>query len=231
MYLCIRKPNTYFFMIRKILFTLSFSALCVSLFAENPHKSTNMGSEVDVYIEYSPIQEITLFVGEELSLSNFLIPNSNLFDYSLTSIGVTYTPHRNISLTAAYDFQYAFGNEITHTAKLMITPEVSFGDFTLSLCERFEMNYSMSEQTPAWLLRSKLQLDYSIPETPLTPYLYIEMYNPLEANPPHWYETLAYGAGLDWDISEHHTIGIYYEFSHSIDSYYHLLGVAYTLGL
>jgi hypothetical protein len=39
-----------------------------------------------------------------------------------------------------------------------------------------------------------------------------------------------YGGGLDWMVDEHNILGIFYEFSHSIDSYYHLFGVAYVLG-
>jgi hypothetical protein len=56
------------------------------------------------------------------------------------------------------------------------------------------------------------------------------MHNPLEANPACWYDMFGYGGGLDWMVDEHNILGIFYEFSHSIDSYYHLFGVAYVLG-
>ncbi|MBR2617756.1 MAG: DUF2490 domain-containing protein [Paludibacteraceae bacterium] len=197
---------------------------------------SEMGTELDMYIEYAPIDQLTLFVGEEFYFSNFLTPDAEKFDASYTSIGLNYAPHKNISFTAAYEFQYLAGNEYRHRVKLMIIPKVQMGDFTLSLRERFHMTYSMTDQTPEWLLRSRLKLDYSIPQKPLTPYVYVEMYNPLQSNPPCWYDMVGYGVGLDWMVDEHNILGFFYEFSHSsngaqsIASYYHLLGVVFVLG-
>lgn len=193
-------------------------------------KSQEVGSETDVYVEYSPIKEVTLFLGEEFYLSNFLTPTNGLFDASYTSVGINYTPHKNITFTGAYEFQYLSGDEIRHRLKLMVIPKVFIGDFTLSLRERFQMTYSMSDESIGWMLRSRLKLDYAIPSKPLYPYIYVEMYNPLEANPPCWYDMFGYGVGLDWAIDDHNILGIYYQFSHSINSYYHLIGVAYVLG-
>lgn len=193
-------------------------------------RSQDMGLETDIYFEYAPISELTLFVGEELYLTHFLTPEAPLFDASFTSIGLNYAPHKNISFTAAYEFQYLYGNEYRHRVKLMIIPKVQMGDFTLSLRERFHMTYSMTDKTPEWLLRSRLKLDYSIPQQPLTPYVYVEMYNPLQSNPPCWYDMVGYGVGLDWSVDDHNILGIFYEFSHSVDSFYHLFGVVYVLG-
>lgn len=208
--------------------------LCMSLIgvsARDVERSHEMGTETDVYIEYSPHDKVTLFLGEEFYLSNFLTPNSNIIDASYTSIGANYTPHKNITLTAAYEFQYFNGGEICHRVKLMAIPKVFFGDFTLSLRERLHMTYSMETQDIAWQLRSRLKLDYSIPNTPLVPNVYVELYNPLQKNPESWYSSMSYAVGLDWIITDNHILGIYYDFSHSPDSFYHLLGVAYTLCL
>ncbi|MEE0973693.1 MAG: hypothetical protein U0L34_06215, partial [Paludibacteraceae bacterium] len=87
-------------MIRKILFTLSFSILCASVFAENAPKTTDMGGEVDIYVTYTPAEEVTLFLGEELTFANFLTPENGLFDACNTVIGAAYTPHPNIALEA-----------------------------------------------------------------------------------------------------------------------------------
>lgn len=87
----------------------------------------------------------------------------------------------------------------------------------------------MQNMSYDWLLRSRLRLDGSIPNTPLYAYVYVEMHSPLVKNPTTYVETFAYGAGLDWVVDDNNILGIYYEFSHSIDSYYHLLGVAYVL--
>lgn len=194
-------------------------------------KPTNMGSEIDVYVEYSPVKNVTLFLGEEFYLSNFLTPGASLFDASYTSLGVNYKPHPRIGLLAAYEFQYLSGAELRHRVKLMITPNIALGDFTLSLRERFQMTYSMTDQSVDWLLRTRLRLDYVIPSTPLGTYVYAEMHNPLEANPASWYDMFGYGVGLDWVIDKYNILGIFYEFSHTPSSYYHLIGAAYVITL
>lgn len=194
---------------------------------EMPHE---MGAEVDVYFEYDPIKPLTLFIGEEFYLSNFLTPGAPLFDASYTSVGLNYKPHPRISLLGAYEFQYLSNDNLRHRLKLMITPNIELGDFYLSLRERFQMTYSMADQSYDWLLRTRLRVDYDIPSNPLSVYIYAEMHNPLEANPACWYDMFGYGGGLDWMVDEHNILGIFYEFSHSIDSYYHLFGVAYVLG-
>jgi hypothetical protein len=48
-----------------------------------------------------------------------------------------------------------------------------------------------------------------------------------EPNTP-WYDEFCHGVGLDWSIDEINTLGIYYEFSHTVDSYSHLIGIGYT---
>lgn len=195
-------------------------------------KTVGMGSEIDFYVELSPVKKLTLFLGEELYLDNFLtLPDANLFSASYTSVGAVYKPHKNVSLTAAYEFQYLYGGEMRHRAKLMIMPHVSFGDFTLSLRERAHMTYSMNDESIDWSLRSRLRLDYAIPSTPLSVYAYAEMYNPLACNPVHWFDMIAFGGGVDWAITNHHILGLYYEYDYSIDSHYHLLGVAYVITL
>lgn len=110
----------------------------------------------------------------------------------------------------------------------MAIPKVFFGDFTLSLRERVHMIYSMESKEAAWQLRSRLKLDYAIPNTPLVPNIYVELYNPLEKNPESWYSSVSYAVGLDWLITDNHILGFFYDFSQAPDSYYHLLGVAYT---
>lgn len=218
---------------RIALFVLAIFS-CVSLWAETEapevEKSQNMGTEVDFYLEYNPLKNLTLFVGEEFYLNNLILPEEELFDATYTSVGVNYKPHPRIALLGAYEFQYLNGGDIRHRMKLMVTPNVKINDYlTASIRERFQMTYSMQNMSYDWLLRSRLRLDGSIPNTPLYAYVYVEMHSPLVKNPTTYVETFAYGAGLDWVVDDNNILGIYYEFSHSIDSYYHLLGVAYVL--
>ena len=222
---------------RKIFFTLTLITIPIlSIFASG-EKETNIGGQIDVYAEYSPIEEVTLSLGEEISFANFLAPENGLFDACKTVFAATYTPHPNIALEAGYEFLYSNAEVMEHCAKLSAIPQVEFGDFALSLQETAQMTYSMFEKSYNWQIVSNLEFVYAIPNTPLSTYIYTEMTNPLGTstgsvtepvqNTP-WYDEFCHGVGLDWSIDEINTLGIYYEFSHTVDSYSHLIGIGYT---
>jgi hypothetical protein len=224
---------------RKIFFTLTLITIPIlSIFASG-EKETNLGGQIDVYAEYSPIEEVTLSLGEEISFANFLAPENGLFDACKTVFAATYTPHPNIALEAGYEFLYSNAEVMEHCAKLSAIPQVEFGDFALSLQETAQMTYATADKSYSWQLVSKLELAYTIPVAPLSAYIYAEMTNPLQRpvaepveaeknQPSSWYDEFCHGVGLDWSIDEINTLGIYYEFSHTIDSYSHLIGIGYT---
>ena len=57
---------------RKIFFTLTLITIPIlSIFASG-EKETNLGGQIDVYAEYSPIEEVTISLGEEVYFTNFL---------------------------------------------------------------------------------------------------------------------------------------------------------------
>lgn len=224
---------------RKIFFTLTLITIPIlSIFASG-EKETNLGGQIDVYAEYSPIDEVTLSLGEEISFANFLAPENGLFDACKTVFAATYTPHPNIAIEAGYEFLYSNAEVMEHCAKLSAIPQVEFGDFALSLQETAQMTYATADKSYSWQLVSKLELAYTIPVAPLSAYIYAEMTNPLQHpvaepveaennQPSSWYDEICYRAGLDWSIDEINTLGIYYEFSHTVDSYSHLIGIGYT---
>lgn len=224
---------------RKIFFTLTLITIPIlSIFASG-EKETNLGGQIDVYAEYSPIDEVTLSLGEEISFANFLAPENGLFDACKTVFAATYTPHPNIALEAGYEFLYSNAEVMEHCAKLSAIPQVEFGDFALSLQETAQMTYATADKSYSWQLVSKLELAYTIPVAPLSAYIYAEMTNPLQHpvaepveaennQPSSWYDEICYRAGLDWSIDKINTLGIYYEFSHTVDSYSHLIGIGYT---
>lgn len=213
---------------RKIFFTLTLITIPIlSIFASG-EKETILGGQIDVYAEYSPIDEVTLSLGEEISFANFLAPENGLFDACKTVFAATYTPHPNIALEAGYEFLYSNAEVMEHCAKLSAIPQVELGDFSLSLQETAQMTYSMFEKSYNWQIVSNLEVAYAIPNTPLSTYIYTEMTNPLTPNNTTWYDEFCHGIGLDWSIDEINTLGIYYEFSHTVDSYSHLIGIGYT---
>ena len=220
---------------KKLFFTFIFAHAFWHTFATES-KSTNMGGQIDIYAGYSPHDNVTLSLGEEISFANFLSPENGLFDACNTVFAVSYTPHPNIAIEAGYEFLYSNAEVMEHCAKLSATPQVEFGDFALSLQETAQMTYAMLDVSYTWQLVSKLELAYNIPTAPLSAYVYAEMTNPLEckaaetAEAQSWYDEFCYRAGLDWSIDELSTLGIYYEFSHTVEEYNHLIGIGYTIG-
>lgn len=218
---------------RKIFFTLTLITIPIlSIFASG-EKETNLGGQIDLYVEYSPIEEVTISLGEEVSFTNFLATENGVFDATNTVLGVTYTPYPNIAIEAGYEFLYSNAEVMEHCAKLSAIPQVELGNFSLSLQETAQMTYSMFEKSYKWQIVSNLEVAYAIPNTPLSAYIYTEMTNPLgsvtdpvQSTP--WYDEFCHRVGLDWSIDEINTLGIYYEFSHTVDSYSHLIGIGYT---
>ena len=142
-------------------------------------KETNLGGQIDLYVEYSPIEEVTISLGEEVSFTNFLATENGVFDATNTVLGVTYTPHPNIAIEAGYEFLYSNAEVMEHCVKLSAIPQVELGDFSLSLQETAQMTYSMFEKSYNWQIVSNLEVAYAIPNTPLSTYIYTEMTNPL----------------------------------------------------
>ena len=225
---------------KTFLFILLFTASAFQVWADNAKKN-NMGGQIDIYATYTPTEKVTLFLGEEITLANFLTPENGLFDACNTVAGITYTPHPNVALEAAYEFLYTNATCMEHVLKLSATPQVSMSNFSLSLQETGQMTYAAPEDVYSWQLVSKLTLSYAISNTPLATYAYAEMTNPLASSvtepvevpakeqSTHWYDEICYRAGLDWEVNPHHTLGLYYEFSHTPSSYMHLIGAGYTL--
>lgn len=213
-----------------LLILLLVTSICGTGWARSRSTAANMGGEIDFYVEYSPSKMFTLFVGEELYLNFVDYPGASIFDAAYTSVGFSVAPHSNISLSAAYDFQYLNSGVVRHRVKLMATPKVHFGNFTLSLRERAQMTYNTVWNSADWLLRSRLKLEYKAKKVPLCPYLYVEMYNPLEYS-AYWVESVAYGVGLDISVGKYSTIGVYYELMQEVSytDFYHLFGMAYTI--
>jgi hypothetical protein len=170
-------------MTKTLLITLTLGTVCIPMLAQSHTKETNMGAQVDVYAEYSPIEEVTISLGEEVSFTNFLATENGVFDATNTVLGVTYTPHPNIAIEAGYEFLYSNAEVMEHCVKLSAIPQVELGDFSLSLQETAQMTYSMFEKSYNWQIVSKLEVAYAIPNTPLSAYIYTEMTNPLGSGP------------------------------------------------
>lgn len=62
------------------------------------------------------------------------------------------------------------------------------------------------------VLRSRIEIDYAFSTVPLTPYISVELYN-------NWdIEKTRYTAGLEWNTTSHHSLGVFYRFEDMSDN-------------
>lgn len=136
-----------------------------------------------------------------------------------------------------------------HRFLVSLTGEKSFGNFGLSLRERWQYTYrpeqSVAErydyddedwdgEAKSWrgkgknVLRSRLQAEYKLKPLKLTPYASVEMYNAWSV------QKMRYTLGTDWKITKQHALSVYYryqnvrqsdDFDNEPDR--HILGVGY----
>ena len=123
-----------------------------------------------------------------------------------------------------------------------------FGDFRFSLRERWQYTYRPEHTVnERWsyldnaydgksktysgkgknVLRSRLQVEYDKKGLALTPYVNAELFNAWSV------QKMRFNVGLDWKLSKHHSLGLFYRYQHVYnddDDYepnIHMLGLGY----
>ena len=78
------------------------------------------------------------------------------------------------------------------------------------------------------MLRSRFQIEFDKKSLALKPYANVELYNAWNV------EKVRYTAGLDWEVTKHHALGLFYRYQHVYgeedgEPNRHILGVGYSL--
>lgn len=147
---------------------------------------------------------------------------------SHTTIGLGYNPIQYLSLSAAYvlklygDQGWADVNKfLRHRVNLDVTGQVSLGQWKLSLRERLMMDaradeIDLSEKNRVdYVLRSRLQAAYAIPNQPLSIVGKMEVFNTLNAKYFGQYiNELRPEIGLQWKVNKHHTLSLAYRYNY-----------------
>lgn len=136
-----------------------------------------------------------------------------------------------------------------HRFQVSLTGEKGFGNFDVSLRERWQYTYRPEKTVgERWdyddedwdgvaktyrgkgknVLRSRLQVEYRQKGLPLGPYVSVEMFNAWAV------EKMRYTAGVDWKINKQNTVGLYYRYQHvrndaevDAEPNTHVLGISY----
>ena len=161
-----------------------------------------------------------------------------------TTLGLTYSPIKNLSIYAAYTTMI-YGKEaakvewndpekfIRHRVNVLVTAQWNLGQWNLSWREGVMMDARTDEvdtrvkNNADFTLRSRLQAVYSIPNTPLGVVGKVEVLSTLNAPVDYINEFVSsrkeYGdyisewrpeLGLQWKINKQHTLGLSYRFNY-----------------
>lgn len=147
---------------------------------------------------------------------------------SHTTIGLGYNPIQYLSLSAAYvlklygDQGWADVNKfLRHRVNLDVTGQVSLGQWKLSLRERLMMDaradkIDLREKNRVdYVLRSRLQAAYAIPNQPLSIVGKMEVFNTLNAKYFGQYiNELRPEIGLQWKVNKHNTLSLAYRYNY-----------------
>ena len=147
---------------------------------------------------------------------------------SHTSIGLGYTPIQYLSLSAAYVLKL-YGNQgwddvnkfLRHRVNLDVIGQLSVGQWKLSLRERLMLDARADEidlrekNRVDYVLRSRLQAVYAIPNKPLSIVGKMEVFNTLNAKYFGQYiNELRPEIGLQWKVDKHNTLNLAYRYNY-----------------
>ena len=124
-----------------------------------------------------------------------------------------------------YDFMQEPGY-ITHRAVAEVTGSLKQGDLTISLRERYIHSWSPEMDEQGNVLRSRLKVQYAIPESRLKPFLAMEVFTWDE-----WKKTRHY-VGTTYSINKHFEIEGYYVYYTFADKpAEHVLGIGLNIAI
>lgn len=131
-----------------------------------------------------------------------------------------------------------------HRVHVDLTGNVDVGRFNFSLRERWQYTYRPGTTTTRYdhdngwwedtyvhskggnVLRSRLQAEYNIPSSHITPYASVELFNSWNL------DKVRYTVGADWNIQKKHTVGLFYRYQDvnsddDDDPNQHIVGLSY----
>lgn len=147
---------------------------------------------------------------------------------SHTTIGLGYAPIKYLSLSAAYVLKL-YGNQgwddvnkfLRHRVNIDATGQLSLGQWKLSLRERLMLDARADEidlrekNRVDYILRSRLQAVYAIPNKPLSIVGKMEVFNTLNAKYFGQYiNELRPEIGLQWKVDKHNTLNLAYRYNY-----------------
>lgn len=166
-----------------------------------------MGTSLSFELQKGLSRKIDISIEEELRF----ITNNKGFDRSMTTLGLDYSIiSKRLKAGVYYCFIYRYNSDFYYDARhryfLSLSYKQPLNDFTLSWRGRFQGTYRDENRgqykiNPKYVLRNKLDLEYSIFGSPWTPYISVDFSN--TTNDPMGNELyrIRYQGGVNWRLN------------------------------
>ena len=154
------------------------------------------------------------------------------------------SPCKYLKVGGGYTFVHSHKNSdvwaFRHRFNTFAIGSYSFGNFTLSLRERYEVTIrseqkvSCENKTPSHVLRSRIEGKYKIDKLPLSPYLTVESYVCFNPRDNYNLEKMRYTSGVAYKVSDVCTLTLYYRYIEQSSELYedsHIIGLGCTFSL
>ena len=187
---------------------------------------------------------VKLRIGEDLRFDLYNSASGVAFSKSYTSLALSYAPIKYFKIDGGYTLKILgtkdwsdYNEWLRHRVFFSVTGSYKVNRVKLSVRERVMCEMRTDSVNPlekaqnAWMLRSKLMVEYSCLSKPLKPYIWVELVNTLNApeyqqkyknNDPtnngyQYIRRVRTAVGLTWKIDKRNALDFYYRFNYGYD--------------
>jgi len=214
-------PSITSFDFRKtLLFALCL--LAVPVIAQR-QKETDAGAIFNAEINKSLPKRFDLTLGEEIRF----ITNTIGFERSVTTVGIDYTLwKKKLKMGVYYDFIYHYNKnqlfEARHRYYYNLSYKQSIESFTLTWRGRIQGTYRDENRgsykiNPKYVLKNKLQLEYSIFGKPWKPSVSCELSNELNNPTGNRLMRIRYEGGATWRMNRTEYLEFFIRYDRQLD--------------
>lgn len=187
-----------------LLLSIAVSSLALCSFAQ-AQTPTDFGSWESFHIVKSWGKP---FINARLEHRSFHKISATECYFAMLGGGYGFTPWLKADM--GYEFWKipSAGNATIHKATLGATGTLKKDALAVSLREKYELAFNAAGGSPSGTLRSRLRAQYSIPSTPVTPYLMYEHFQTL-GSAGGWQRSLHY-VGAEFKLGGPNILDVYY---------------------
>ncbi len=188
----------------------------------SPAQTNDFGTRFGIEVE-KELKNWNFYAGEEIRTKE----NSGVLQGLYTEIGADYSPWKIIKVGASYEFIYFNDYEIDdyqprHRTNIFIQGSKKWSRFTFNLKERFQTTFKDESErdykmNPKLRWRNKLEIEYNIRKSPVTPSFSAETFYQLNNPDGNKFDQLRYKLEVSYKINKRNRLKLFGLVDHEIN--------------